>query len=170
MFEILFVAHLSGVKSLDFLLCDTSGSGNAREFWDAVDIVSQQPPISAATISPRRVPIQSRQKSPYLPRYVYVLLLIIAILFSGCAAPQAFPASAPAAGTSGAAGAAGGRCPAPLGLQFVFLTYDEGSDSSSGPGTETTHDVDNYSVDTLDRLVVRLVREELAKLPQESRQ
>jgi Mg-chelatase subunit ChlD len=56
------------------------------------------------------------------------------------------------------------------GGKFVFLTYEEGSDSSSGPGTETTHDVDNYSVDTLDRLVVRLVREELAKLPQGSRQ
>ena len=56
------------------------------------------------------------------------------------------------------------------GGKFVFLTYEEGSDSSSGPGTETTHDVDNYSVDTLDRLVVRLVRDELAKLPQGSRQ
>jgi len=56
------------------------------------------------------------------------------------------------------------------GGKFVFLTYEEGSDSTSGPGTETTHDVDNYSVDTLDRLVVRLVREELAKLPQGSRQ
>ena len=56
------------------------------------------------------------------------------------------------------------------GGKFVFLTYEEGSDSSSGPGTETTHDVDNYSVDTLDRLVVRLVREELAKLPLGSRQ
>lgn len=56
------------------------------------------------------------------------------------------------------------------GGKFVFLTYEEGGDSSSGPGTETTHDVDNYSVDTLDRLVVRLVREELAKLPQGNRQ
>lgn len=56
------------------------------------------------------------------------------------------------------------------GGKFVFLTYEEGSDSTSGPGTETTLDVDNYSVDTLDRLVVRLVREELAKLPQGSRQ
>lgn len=50
------------------------------------------------------------------------------------------------------------------GGKFVFLTYEDGSDPSSGPGTETEHDVDNYSVDTLDRLVVRLVREELAKL------
>ena len=50
------------------------------------------------------------------------------------------------------------------GGKFVFLTYEEGSDPSSGPGTETDHEVENYSVDTLDRLVVRLVREELAKL------
>ncbi|HMN30279.1 MAG TPA: VWA domain-containing protein, partial [Caldilineaceae bacterium] len=50
------------------------------------------------------------------------------------------------------------------GGKFVFLTYAEGSDPSSGPGAETDHDVENYSVDTLDRLVVRLVREELAKL------
>lgn len=50
------------------------------------------------------------------------------------------------------------------GGKFVFLTYAEGSDPSSGPGTETDHEVENYSVDTLDRLVVRLVREELAKL------
>ncbi len=50
------------------------------------------------------------------------------------------------------------------GGKFVFLTYENGDDPSSGPGTETNHDVDNYSVDTLDKLVVRLVREELAKL------
>ena len=34
----------------------------------------------------------------------------------------------------------------------------------SGAGTQTVHDVKNYSVQTLDRLVVRLVREELARL------
>ncbi|MCB0130669.1 MAG: VWA domain-containing protein [Caldilineaceae bacterium] len=50
------------------------------------------------------------------------------------------------------------------GGKFVFLTYADGSDPSSGPGSETDHDVENYSVNTLDRLVVRLVREELAKL------
>lgn len=50
------------------------------------------------------------------------------------------------------------------GGKFVFLTYEEGSNPGSGPGAETEHEVDNYSVDTLDRLVVRLVREELAKL------
>jgi len=51
------------------------------------------------------------------------------------------------------------------GGKFVFLTYAQKGNSSSGAGTETTHDVTGYSVDTLDRLVVRLVREELAKLP-----
>lgn len=50
------------------------------------------------------------------------------------------------------------------GGKFVFLTYKDGDNPASGPGTETDHDVENYSVDTLDRLVVRLVREELAKL------
>ncbi|MCB0082113.1 MAG: VWA domain-containing protein [Caldilineaceae bacterium] len=50
------------------------------------------------------------------------------------------------------------------GGKFVFLTYADGSNPRSGPGTETDHDVDTYSVDTLDRLVVRLVREELAQL------
>ncbi|MEZ4734357.1 MAG: hypothetical protein R3E79_45275 [Caldilineaceae bacterium] len=50
------------------------------------------------------------------------------------------------------------------GGKFVFLTYADGSNPGSGLGTETEHDVNNYSVDTLDRLVVRLVREELAKL------
>jgi Mg-chelatase subunit ChlD len=53
------------------------------------------------------------------------------------------------------------------GGKFVFLTYEDGSDPSSGPGTETDHDVENYSVNTLDRLIVRLVREELAALTQQ---
>lgn len=51
------------------------------------------------------------------------------------------------------------------GGKFVFLTYAHAGRPGSGPGAETDHDVANYSVDTLDRLVVRLVREELAKLP-----
>jgi Mg-chelatase subunit ChlD len=51
------------------------------------------------------------------------------------------------------------------GGKFVFLTYADANDPSSGPGRETVHDVKNYSVDTLDRLIVRLVTEELAKLP-----
>jgi len=51
------------------------------------------------------------------------------------------------------------------GGRFIFLTYKDASDSSSGPGSETVHEVENYSVDTLDKLVVKLVREELAQLP-----
>ncbi|MES2936928.1 MAG: VWA domain-containing protein [Pseudomonadota bacterium] len=50
------------------------------------------------------------------------------------------------------------------GGHFVFLTYAQAHDPSSGPGRETVHDVKNYSVDTLDRLIVRLVSEELGKL------
>jgi hypothetical protein len=50
------------------------------------------------------------------------------------------------------------------GGRFVFLTYDQAHDPASGPGRETVHDVRNYSVDTLDRLIVRLVTEELGKL------
>jgi Mg-chelatase subunit ChlD len=49
------------------------------------------------------------------------------------------------------------------GGKFVFLTYADAHRPGSGPGRETVHDVKNYSVDTLDRLVVRLVSEELAK-------
>ena len=49
------------------------------------------------------------------------------------------------------------------GGRFVFLTYADARRPSSGPGRETVHDVKNYSVDTLDRLVVRLVSEELAR-------
>lgn len=52
------------------------------------------------------------------------------------------------------------------GGKFIFLTYEDGDDPSSGPGTETSHDVDTYSVNTLDKLIVRLVRDELAKLNQ----
>ncbi|WP_083490657.1 VWA domain-containing protein [Stenotrophomonas humi] len=51
------------------------------------------------------------------------------------------------------------------GGRFIFLTYKDAADPSSGPGSETVHEVGNYSVDTLDKLVVRLVREELAQLP-----
>jgi Mg-chelatase subunit ChlD len=49
------------------------------------------------------------------------------------------------------------------GGKFVFLTYADARRPGRGPGRETTHDVQNYSVDTLDRLIVRLVTEELAK-------
>ncbi len=51
------------------------------------------------------------------------------------------------------------------GGRFVFLTYAKAGDPSSGPGRETAHEVGNYSVESLDKLVVRLVREELAKRP-----
>jgi Mg-chelatase subunit ChlD len=51
------------------------------------------------------------------------------------------------------------------GGRFVFLTYRDAANPASGPGRETVHEVSNYSVDTLDRLIVRLVREELAQLP-----
>jgi len=54
------------------------------------------------------------------------------------------------------------------GGRFVFLTYKEAERPSSGPGRETVHDVSNYSVQTLDRLIVRLVTEELAMLPKGS--
>ncbi len=49
------------------------------------------------------------------------------------------------------------------GGKFVFLTYADAHRPARGPGRETTHDVQNYSVDTLDRLIVRLVTDELAK-------
>jgi Mg-chelatase subunit ChlD len=51
------------------------------------------------------------------------------------------------------------------GGRFVFLTYKEAANPASGPGTQTVHDVGNYSVQTLDKLIVRLVTEELGKLP-----
>lgn len=49
--------------------------------------------------------------------------------------------------------------------RFVFLTYRDAANPGSGPGAETVHDVRSYSVQTLDRLVVRLVGEEMARLP-----
>lgn len=51
------------------------------------------------------------------------------------------------------------------GGRFVFLTYADARRPSSGPGRETVHEVEQYSVESLDRLVVRLVREELARRP-----
>lgn len=48
--------------------------------------------------------------------------------------------------------------------RFVFLTYRDASNPGSGPGAQTVHDVKQYSVQTLDRLVVRLVTDELARL------
>lgn len=51
------------------------------------------------------------------------------------------------------------------GGKFVFLTYADASNPSMGAGTETVHDVSNYSVESLDRLIVRLITEELKNLP-----
>lgn len=50
------------------------------------------------------------------------------------------------------------------GGRFVFLTYKNAINPASGPGSQTVHDVQNYSVDTLDALVVRLVKDELSRL------
>ncbi len=50
------------------------------------------------------------------------------------------------------------------GGRFVFLTYADARQPASGPGRDTVHDVRNYSVDTLDALIVNLVSTELAKL------
>ena len=44
--------------------------------------------------------------------------------------------------------------------KFLFLTYGAGG----APGDDTTHHVDDYSVLSLDELVIRLVEEELAHL------
>ncbi len=46
----------------------------------------------------------------------------------------------------------------------LFAVGASGLDPASGPGTQTVHDVKNYSVHTFDRLVVRLVSEEMARL------
>jgi hypothetical protein len=48
----------------------------------------------------------------------------------------------------------------------VFLTYEQARNPASGPGRETVHDVRNYSVETLDKLLVRLVSEEMARWPE----
>lgn len=49
------------------------------------------------------------------------------------------------------------------GGRFVFLTYKDARRPGRGPGSETTHDVRDYSVSTLDDLIVRLVRDEVDK-------
>lgn len=46
------------------------------------------------------------------------------------------------------------------GARFLFLTYGAGG----APGDETTHHVDDYSVLSLDQLVLRLIEEELGHL------
>ncbi len=47
------------------------------------------------------------------------------------------------------------------GGKFIFLTY---SPDGTGPGEETDHHVEDYTVQKLDALVVRLIQEELARL------
>lgn len=42
--------------------------------------------------------------------------------------------------------------------RFIFLTYGAGGE----PGDDTTHHVEDYTVDALDRVVVQLIEEELA--------
>jgi Mg-chelatase subunit ChlD len=51
------------------------------------------------------------------------------------------------------------------GGRFVFLTYAQAHNPASGPGRETVPEVKNYSVEKLERLIVRLVREEMAGWP-----
>ena len=46
------------------------------------------------------------------------------------------------------------------GGKFIFLTY--GAGGAGTPGTETTHNVEDYTVSALDDLVVRIVEDELA--------
>jgi hypothetical protein len=46
------------------------------------------------------------------------------------------------------------------GGKFLFLTYGP----QGGPGDETTHHVEDYSVLSLDQLIIRIVEEELANL------
>jgi hypothetical protein len=45
--------------------------------------------------------------------------------------------------------------------RFIFLTY-EGPTNGGSPGEVTTHHVEDYSVNNLDDLLVKLVEEELA--------
>ncbi|MBN1230424.1 MAG: VWA domain-containing protein [Anaerolineales bacterium] len=48
--------------------------------------------------------------------------------------------------------------------KFLFLTYGAGGDPSTGTGDTTTHHVDDFSVLSLDQMVVKIVEEELANL------
>ena len=50
------------------------------------------------------------------------------------------------------------------GGRFIFLTYGADGAGSGSTGTETTFDVDDYTVSSLDALVVQIVEEELAYL------
>lgn len=50
------------------------------------------------------------------------------------------------------------------GGNFIFLTYEDTPQSSGEPGTEYNVSEDSYSVEDLDALVVRLIRDELEAL------
>jgi len=50
------------------------------------------------------------------------------------------------------------------GGNFIFLTYEDTPQSSGDPGTEYNVSEDSYSVEDLDSLVVRLIRDELEAL------
>ncbi len=56
------------------------------------------------------------------------------------------------------------------GGHFIFLTYDSAPQSSGEPGTDLHVQEDAYSVEDLDRLVVRLIQEELAALSGQGQQ
>lgn len=47
------------------------------------------------------------------------------------------------------------------GGKFVFLTYKDAANPSKGAGDATVHSVENYSTDTLDALLLRLVKDDL---------
>lgn len=51
------------------------------------------------------------------------------------------------------------------GGKFVFLTYKDAANPSRGAGDATVHDVQNYSVNTLDDLLLRLIKEDLGVKP-----
>lgn len=52
------------------------------------------------------------------------------------------------------------------GGKFVFLTYANALDPEEGAGENTVHAVTNYSVETLDQLLLRLVKDDLGVEPQ----
>ena len=51
------------------------------------------------------------------------------------------------------------------GGKFVFLTYKDAANPSRGAGDATVHDVQNYSVNTLDDLLLRLIKDDLGVKP-----
>ena len=51
------------------------------------------------------------------------------------------------------------------GGKFVFLTYKDAANPSRGAGDATVHYVQNYSVNTLDDLLLRLIKDDLGVKP-----